>query len=202
MKVLLAIHTTANFIQASDGKLYGMTYSGGSSGAGVIFSFDPSSSTYTKLKDFDGTNGGNPYGSLMQASDGKLYGMTAQGGSSGAGVIFSFDPSSSTYTKLKDFDGTNGANPFGSLMQASDGKLYGMTDDGGSSGDGVIFSFDPSSSTYTKLKDFDDTNGAYPSWQPYAGKRWKAIWHDIRVEEAAMLVLFFPLILPLPLIQS
>ena len=28
---------------------------------------------------------------------------------------------------------------------------------------GVIFSFDPSTSTYTKLKDFDITNGAYPS---------------------------------------
>ena len=69
-----------------------------------------------------------PYGSLMQASDGKLYGMTTNGGSSSDnGVIFSFDPSSSTYTKLKDFDNTNGANPYGSLMQASDGKLYGMT---------------------------------------------------------------------------
>ena len=75
------------------------------------FSFDPSSSTYTKLKEFDGTNGASPYGSLIQASDGKLYGMTSQGGSNGYGVIFSFDPSSSTYTKLKDFDYTNGASP-------------------------------------------------------------------------------------------
>jgi uncharacterized repeat protein (TIGR03803 family) len=48
-------------IQASDGKLYGMTYGGGNSGSGVIFSFDPSSSIYTKLKDFDGANGANPY---------------------------------------------------------------------------------------------------------------------------------------------
>ena len=95
--------------------------------------------------------------------------MTLNGGSSGDGVIFSFDPSSSTYTKLKDFDGTNGANPYGSLIQASDGKLYGMTL-GGSSNHGVIFSFDPSSSTYTKLKDFDGTNGGYPTWQPYTGK--------------------------------
>jgi uncharacterized repeat protein (TIGR03803 family) len=31
--------------------------------------------------------------------------MTLHGGSSGVGVIFSFDPSSSTYTKLKDFTG-------------------------------------------------------------------------------------------------
>jgi uncharacterized repeat protein (TIGR03803 family) len=152
----------STFIQASNGKLYGMTYLGGSNGAGVIFSFDPASSTYTKVKDFDNTNGRNPYGSLMQASDGKLYGMTSQGGSNGAGVIFSFDPASSTYTKVKDFDNTNGRNPYGSLMQASDGKLYGMTSQGGSNGAGVIFSFDPASSTYTKVKDFDNTNGGYP----------------------------------------
>ena len=63
----------------------------------------------------------------MQASDGKLYGMTTDGGSNGHGVIFSFDPSTSIYTKLKDFDGLNGCGPYGSLMQASDGKLYGMT---------------------------------------------------------------------------
>jgi hypothetical protein len=44
-----------------------------------------------------------PYanGSLMQASDGKLYGT-------GRLCYFSFDPSSSTYTKLKDYNGANG----------------------------------------------------------------------------------------------
>ncbi len=147
-----------SFIQASDGKLYGMTGFGGSGGYGVIFSFDPLTSTYTKLKDFDGTNGRNPYGSLLQASNGKLYGMTASGGSNNYGVIFSFDLSSSTYTKLVDFDNTNGANPWGNLMQASNGKLYGMTANGGSNGVGVIFSFDLSTSTYTKLIDFGSTN--------------------------------------------
>jgi uncharacterized repeat protein (TIGR03803 family) len=53
--------------------------------------------------------------------------MTQLGGSSGVGVIFSYDPSTSTYAKLKDFDNTNGAYPNASLIQASDGKLYGMT---------------------------------------------------------------------------
>ncbi len=153
-----------SLIQASDGKLYGMTYGGGSSGSGVIFSFDPSASTYMKLNDFDGTNGSAPLGSLIQSSDGELYGMTQVGGSNNAGVIFSFVPSSSTYTKLKDFGSSSGANPLGSLMQASDGKLYGMTNrGGGSSGYGVIFSYDPSSSSYAKLKDFDNINGGYSS---------------------------------------
>ncbi|MDE3182527.1 MAG: T9SS type A sorting domain-containing protein [Bacteroidota bacterium] len=151
-----------SLMQASDGKLYGMTVSGGSSGDGVIFSFDPSTSIYTKLKDFDNTIGGSPYGGLVQASNGKLYGMAAYGGNNGYGVIFSFDPSTSTYTKLKDFDNANGGCPYGSLVQAGNGKLYGMTYQGGISGYGVIFSFDPTTSTYTKLKDFDNTNGSYP----------------------------------------
>ena len=61
----------------------------------------------------------------------KLYGMTGRGGSNDAGVIFSFDPAASTYTKLMDFDYANGRYPYGSLVQASDGKLYGMTSEGG-----------------------------------------------------------------------
>jgi uncharacterized repeat protein (TIGR03803 family) len=121
---------SGSLMQASDGKLYGMTNMEGSADVGVIFSFDPSTSTYTKVKDFngvDGADGGGPEGSLIQARDGKLYGMTSQGGSNNAGVIFSFDLSTSTYTELKDFDNINGARSYGSLMQASDGKLYGMT---------------------------------------------------------------------------
>jgi len=159
-------YPNGGLVQASDGKLYAVTSSGGSSTfGGVIFSFDISSSTYTKLKDFFDvdTDGFEPLGSLIEASDGKLYGMTAYGGSSGNGTIFSYDPSSSTYVKVKEFDGTNGANPFGgSLLRASNGKLYGMTELGGSKGYGVVFSFDISSSKITKLKDFNVTNGAEP----------------------------------------
>jgi uncharacterized repeat protein (TIGR03803 family) len=98
----------------------------------------------------------------MQANDGKLYGMTEWGGSGNKGVIFSYDPSSSTFTKLYDFDSTNGAHPSGRLMQASDGKLYGTASEGGSSNNGVIFSFDISTSTYTKLLDYNFLNGANP----------------------------------------
>ncbi|MEP7110880.1 MAG: choice-of-anchor tandem repeat GloVer-containing protein, partial [Ferruginibacter sp.] len=145
-----------NLIQASDGKLYGMTSDGGINDGGVFFSLDASTFAYTTLKNFDNISGSNPLGSLMLAKDGKLYGMTSEGGSNGGGVIFSFDPSSATYTKLKDFDYTDGFSPSGKLMQANDGKLYGMTPAGGINNVGVIFSFDLLSSTYTKLKDFDN----------------------------------------------
>ncbi|HEX5151937.1 MAG TPA: choice-of-anchor tandem repeat GloVer-containing protein [Parafilimonas sp.] len=156
-----------SLVQASDGKLYGMT-SGGYY-AGVIFSYNPATADFTKLIDFDYTNGSTPYGNLIQASDGKLYGMTYSGGGDDNGVIFSFDPSTSTYAKLKDFNETSGKHPFGSLMQAPDGKLYGMTAEGGSNGGGVSFSYDPAASTFTKLADFTGANGGYPVYTYFTG---------------------------------
>ena len=42
----------------------------------------------------------------MIRSDGKLYGTTLQGGSFDQGVLFSYDPATGTYSKLKEFKGT------------------------------------------------------------------------------------------------
>ncbi len=151
-----------SLMQAKDGKLYGMTNWGGSKNDGVIFSYDVSTSTYTKLKDFNQADGKHPDGSLIQAADGKLYGMTNKGGTNNYGVIFSYDPVTSAYTNLKEFDGKDGANPQGNLMQASDGRLYGMTSFGSAGNHGVIFSFDPVTLTYTKLFAFNGTNGDFP----------------------------------------
>lgn len=151
-----------SLVQAGNGKLYGMTQGGGSGGYGTIFSFDPTANTFTKLFDFNGTNGGIPYGSLVQAANGKLYGMTYQGGANDFGTLFSFDPTTNVQVKLVDFNAVNGAYPVANLIQASNGKLYGMTYGGGSSDYGVIFSFDPAANTFIKLFDFDNTRGAYP----------------------------------------
>ena len=153
---------TGSLINGNDGKLYGMTSFGGNLNVGVIFSFDPSSSTYIKLYDFDNTTGANPAGSLLQASDGKMYGMTAEGGANNLGVIFSFDVLSNSFTELKDFDDINGSTPIGTLIQASDGLLYGMTANGGINESGVIFSFSTQDSTYQKLRDFESGTGYYP----------------------------------------
>lgn len=147
-------------------KLYGMTAEGGDEGYGVIFSFDPVTALYTKLRDLDYSGGANPYGNLIQASNGKLYGLTQKGGSYNLGTIFSFDPVTLVYKKLWNFDYSDGANPTGSLVQTSDGKLYGTTRIGGYYGysGGIIFSFDPSTATFTKLKDFDyQSGGALPN---------------------------------------
>ncbi len=149
-----------SLIQATDGKLYGMTSAGGLTGGskGVIFQYNPAIGSYTVKVDFNGTNGANPYGDLVQATDGKLYGLTSQGGANNVGVLFQYDPVSGVYVKKLDFNlATNGGGPSGSLIQATDGKLYGATVGGGANSKGVIFQYDPVSGIYTKKFDFDGT---------------------------------------------
>jgi uncharacterized repeat protein (TIGR03803 family) len=151
-----------SLMQADNGKLYGMTRKGGTNDLGVLFEYDPTTNTYTKKLDF-ANNGKFPKGSLMQADNGKLYGMTSSGGTNWGGVLFEYDPATNTYTKKLDFGGTDkGSGPFGSLMQASNGKLYGMTAGGGTNSKGVLFEYDPATDTYTKKLDFDGTNGQNP----------------------------------------
>src|SRR5688500_10644346 len=64
------------------GKLYGMTSSGGSYLKGVLFEYDAANDSIIILVDFDGSGkGASPYGSLVTAAvNNKLYGMTSAGG--------------------------------------------------------------------------------------------------------------------------
>lgn len=155
----------SNLIEATNGKLYGMTCIGGAKALGVIFEYNPSNNLYVNKIDFDSINGSNPYGSLMQASNGKLYGMTRKGGTNNLGVLFEFDPITNTFTKKNDFSGTtNGSEPYGGLIQATNGKLYGMTSLGGTNSKGVLFEFDPTTNIYIKKINFNGTaNGNFPS---------------------------------------
>jgi uncharacterized repeat protein (TIGR03803 family) len=45
-----------------------------------------------------------------------------------------------TLTTLHAFDSTDGAYPFGGLVQATSGKFYGTTYEGGASDDGTVYS--------------------------------------------------------------
>ncbi|MFZ2205519.1 MAG: choice-of-anchor tandem repeat GloVer-containing protein [Minisyncoccia bacterium] len=148
----------------SDGVfLYGMTHDGGSSDYGVLFKIDSNGTGFTKLLDFTNTNGMYPYGSLI--SDGVfLYGMTSVGGANSMGVIFKIKLDGTGYSKLFDFSGgASGKVPNSSLI--SDGTfLYGMTQYGGTSDNGVIFKIKQDGTGFSKLLNFAGaTNGQYPT---------------------------------------
>jgi uncharacterized repeat protein (TIGR03803 family) len=152
-------------IQGRDGRLYGTTEYGGTHDLGVIFSFDifKIQQKLVKLVDFDGTEkGSNPSGSLVLASNGRLYGMTKNGGVNGHGVLFSILPDGSDYIKLLDLNGTaTGSHPKGSLTQFTDGNLYGMASSGGAYGFGTIFRINLSGA-FHKILDFGGNNGKAP----------------------------------------
>lgn len=148
---------------------YGLTQLGGTSALGTIFEYDPNANTYTKKVDFSGTGGSFPgslpFGSMVEtATVGVLYGMTRTGGANDLGVIFEYNIATNTYTKKFDLSAANGSLPFGSLIKAANGKLYGKTNSGGANGSGVLFEYDIATSTYTKKIDFSVASGNNPTY--------------------------------------
>jgi len=136
------------------GNLYGTTYLGGDltclqpSGCGTIFKLDVNDKLTTIYK-FDRTHAG-AVGSLTLATDGNLYGATAgvvNGKTINYGTLFSLTPQG-VLTTLHTFQPADGMDPNGGMIQATDGKFYGLTLYGGDfacspeSGCGTLFSLD------------------------------------------------------------
>ena len=115
---------------------------------------------FTSLHSFNGTDGSGPYGGLVQATDGSLYGTTYGGGANGDGTVFKITPGGRV-TTLHGFDGTDGSGYKGGLVQATDGNFYGSAFGGGANGYGTLFKITPGG-TLTTLHNFDGTDGAHP----------------------------------------
>jgi uncharacterized repeat protein (TIGR03803 family) len=151
----------SSVIQADNGKFYGMTSTGGADNFGVLFEWNLVTNVFIKKLDFNGAdNGRSPEGSLMQADNGKIYGMTTYGGIYSYGAIFEWDLITGTISKKLDFNGVeNGSKPVGNMLQGINGKLYGMTSEGGLNNNGVIFEWDHATNTCIKKIDFNPENG-------------------------------------------
>ena len=137
-----------NLIQARDGFLYGTTNTGGTGAAlGTIFQLT-TGGTLTTVHNFcqltpNCTDGAGPlgFGSLIQATDGNLYGTTRNGGAKGNGTIYQFALNGTfktIYEFCKSGTCTDGAHPVG-LVQGLDGNFYGATTSGGANGFGDVF---------------------------------------------------------------
>jgi hypothetical protein len=134
----------------SNGVIYGTTLTGGTHGAGTVFSLTPSpgnSWTYAVIHEFTGgaNDGAEPRAGLIIApTTGVLYGTTTEGGGSklctgGCGTVYSMTLSSGVWTEsvLYKFlggtgSGADGAQPYADLV-LSKGYLYGETYAGGTS---------------------------------------------------------------------
>jgi YVTN family beta-propeller protein/uncharacterized repeat protein (TIGR03803 family) len=97
----------------------------------------------TNVLNFDGANGAFPYlTSLIQGTDGNLYGTTDGGGTFDQGTVFQLTPGgtlTTIYTFCSQTNCTDGAEPLAGLVQATNGNFYGTTPVGGAIGTGTIF---------------------------------------------------------------
>ena len=147
----------AGLILDAKGNLYGTSQYGGVNGNGAVFELSPKEGggwTETVLWSFNqGTEGGQPLGSLVFDKDGNLYGTLEYGGLNGGGSVFELSPGAGEVWTLKllySFDQSNGngesgpANPYANLIFDSDGNLYGTTDAGGLDSWGTVFELSPS----------------------------------------------------------
>src|SRR5580658_106009 len=80
--VTIAQSQNIHRIEAASGRVIGMTSGGGSKGYGVIYQYNPGNGNDTVSVSLGGSglNYGQPGGSPLQASNGRIYGMTSIGG--------------------------------------------------------------------------------------------------------------------------
>ena len=164
------VSTYATLVQGTNGDLYGTTWEGGAHGDGTVFKIT-TSGMLTTLHSFDGTDGEDPYAGLVQGTDGDLYGTTQLGGAHGGGTVFKITLSGKL-TTLHSFCSqsgcTDGFLTYATLVQGTNGDLYGTTALGGAKNSkclenecGTDFKSTPSG-TQTTLRSFEYTDGATP----------------------------------------
>lgn len=134
-------------------KLYGGTLDGGADNAGVIFEYDILQSTLTKKIDLADEDG-RLINMRMLLHNNKLYGLTGRGGSNGAGTLFEYDPATNVYQKKVNFNKqTMGSYPISSMVLMND-KFYSVANEGGLTGFGTLFEYNPVANGITKKIDF------------------------------------------------
>jgi uncharacterized repeat protein (TIGR03803 family) len=131
--------TAAPLMQARDGLFYGVNRTGGPHGRGTLFRMSRDGAVTVLHAFTGGADGASPNGPLVQAFDGHLYGMAAQGGAHSGGVAFRVTVDG-TFTALHAFGETAGAGraPL-ALIHTATGFLYGTSCAGGADDVGTIF---------------------------------------------------------------
>lgn len=151
-------------IEGLDGNLYGTTagvFPFPNSVGSVVYKFSLSG-VMTTLYHF----GTNLYTAapVIQAKNGNLYATSPFGGAYSCGTIVELATSGQTLFNYSFPCGAGGAYPFGPLFQASDGNLYGTTQDacGACGYYGTIYRLSPDG-TVTTIHSFTPDGARYPT---------------------------------------
>jgi uncharacterized repeat protein (TIGR03803 family) len=135
------------------GLLYGTTTRARAHGGGIVFQLVPPTvpgGAWTEnilySFGFESGDGGDPTANVIFDSAGNMYGTTlANGSCPGCGTVFQLSPPSSsggdwTETTFHSFvDPKGGSSPSGGLIFGKNGVLFGVTQLGGTNGEGTVY---------------------------------------------------------------
>jgi len=176
----------SELVEGNDGRLYGVTRSGGPNGTGVVYSLSRDGTAFSVLHNFGpitsdssatlvrNDDGMSPLGPLVAGADDYFYGTASAGGAQGNGTVFRVRFDGTGFETLFVFpevianpDGlptnSEGASPAAGLTDGGDGRLYGVASLGGEEGNGTVYAIDPVSRVVSPLHAFDGTAGARPT---------------------------------------
>ena len=139
----------------SSGNIYGATAgeSGTNSDWGTIYEYT-GTGNYSVLYNFqNGADGYTPKLPLPPNSSGNIYGGALYQSPSIDGIIYQFNPTTTTFTPLYSSGGLPEQGP-SSLISDSSGNLYGFGTNG-ANGFGDVFMFNPTTGAFTDLYDFN-----------------------------------------------
>jgi len=126
--------------------------------------------TFVVLYNF-GVGGPDGYcstGPLVRDAAGHLYGTTYVGGTYDAGAVFELVRGKNaewTEKTLHNFNGNDGAQPYGGLVRDGQGNLFGTLEAGGKNGFGSVFKLSPQQGSHWKetiLHNFTGLDGSSP----------------------------------------
>jgi uncharacterized repeat protein (TIGR03803 family) len=152
----------ATLAKGKDGNLYGVANNQGTNSSGAIFKVETGGALkVTPFYSFAQSPDITSRAGLCFGADGIFYGARSVSGGTNYGSIFKIG-TNAVFSILCYFNNTNGAYPYGTLVQGKDGTLYGTTEGGGvSNNNGTIFKI-TTNGVFTSLYDFDYTTGSEP----------------------------------------
>jgi uncharacterized repeat protein (TIGR03803 family) len=150
-----------------DGQLYGASRwpmkragaAGGRTGFGEIYRIHESGEAIV-LHEFTGKDGADPFGDLLEARDGYLYGVASDGAENDRGAVFRIQTDGRGFVVMHEFTDELGGRPVGGLVESQAGDLFGVT--AGAPGEsGAVYRL-TTDGRFTVMHEFNGNDGAIP----------------------------------------
>ncbi len=153
-----------DLVEGDDGALYGAAAFGGAGHHGGVFRYGLQSRRLRTLVALP-EGSGPPFAGLARGRNGNLYAISSASQWSQA-TLFRVTPQGQLSAYTVDPLETRVARPRGVLVEGSDGRFYGVSEEGGAHGHGTVFAVDFDAVQLTLLYSFGDAGqdeaGSHP----------------------------------------